>query len=178
MPAPILETPRLRLRPHVLTDIAPFWAFYQTERAQFVNPTSDYQTFWDGFLAEVGSWEMTGHGSWAVETKEGALAGQVSIAHPPVFPEQEIGWIFFEEFEGKGYAFEAAQAALHWAWAHLPITTLVSYIDPAIARSIALARRLGAVKDTQAARPNGETAEECSVYRHVPDADGSPEAYA
>ena len=45
-------------------------------------------------------------------------------------------------------------------------------------RSRALAERLGAILDANAPLPNGETPEETVVYRHSPDIDGSPEAYA
>lgn len=67
--------------------------------------------------------------------------------------------------------------AMLWAWDQ-GIKTLVSYIDPANARSIALAERLGARHDPDAPLPEGETPEETIVYRHTPDSDGSPEAYA
>ncbi|BBU58844.1 hypothetical protein KU6B_51090 [Mameliella alba] len=66
---------------------------------------------------------------------------------------------------------------MHWAWAQ-GWSTLVSYIHPDNTRSRALAERLGAVHDPNAQLPEGETAQETLVYRHSPDADGSPEAYA
>ena len=53
--------------------------------------------------------------------------------------------------EGKGYAFEAAQAARAHAFDVLGWETAVSYIDPGNARSIELAERLGAVRDPEAA---------------------------
>ena len=103
-----------------------------------------------------------GHGGWAIETTEGALAGQVAITKPPHFAETEIGWILFDGFEGRSLAFEAARLALDWAWSALPLSTLVSYIDAGNARSIALAERLGAVMDPKAARHDDRDV----VYRH------------
>ncbi|MFW2544220.1 GNAT family N-acetyltransferase [Primorskyibacter sp. 2E107] len=177
MPAPVLHTPRLTLRPHVLSDMAPFWEFFRSDRAEYVDAPQNESHFWYGFASEVGSWDLMGHGGWAVDTKGGDFVGQVAITRPPHFPETEIGWLFFESAEGKGYASEAATAALHWAWAQ-GFETLVSYIHPKNARSIALAERLGAVMDSAAALPNGETSKETVVYRHAPDTDGAPEAYA
>ena len=177
MPAPVLHTPRLTLRPHVLSDMAPLWEFFQSDRAAYVDGPANETHLWYGFASEVGSWDLVGHGGWAVDTKGGETIGQVAITRPPHFPETEIGWILFDGAEGKGYAAEAATAALHWAW-NMGFDTLVSYIHPENARSLALAARLGAVHDAGAPLPRGETATETRVYRHSPDTDGAPEAYA
>jgi RimJ/RimL family protein N-acetyltransferase len=83
------------------------------------------------------------------------------------WPEKEIGWsVWAPEAEGKGLAFEAAQAARAWAYGTLGWTTAVSYIDPANARSIALARRLGATRDPEAPLIDGYTPENTLVFRH------------
>ena len=154
-----------------------FWAFYQTSRAEFVGAPKHRTHMFYGLSSEVVSWDWMGHGAWAIDTADGAFIGQVAITQPPHFPEREIGWTMFEEAEGKGYAFEAASAALAWAWDQ-GFEALVSYIHPKNARSIALAERLGAEHDPNAQRPDGETLEETIVYRHLPDTDGGPEAYA
>lgn len=173
MPAPILETPRLRLRGHVLSDMEAFAAFFKGERAALVDSPQNKTHLWYGFSSEVGSWDLMGFGGWAIETREGQLIGQIAITHPPHFPEREIGWILFDGFEGQGFATEAATAALHWAWEQ-GMDTLVSYIERSNTRSIALAERLGAVLDPEAKNYDDEDV----VYRHRPDADGNPEAYA
>lgn len=173
MPAPILETPRLRLRPHVLSDMDAFAAFYEGVRAGFMDAPNNKTHLWYGFASEVGSWDLVGFGGWAIETKEGQLIGQVAITQPPHFAEREIGWILFDGFDGQGYATEAATAALLWAWEQ-GMDTLVSYIKNSNDRSIALATRLGAVLDSSAETYDANNL----VYRHTPDADGNPEAYA
>ena len=175
--APVIETARLRLRPHVLSDMDAFDAFYATDRAAYTGRPKNRTHLWYGFASEVGSWSLMGHGGWAVETRDGTLMGQVAITQPPHFPEREIGWTLFDGAEGKGFAFEAASVALDWAWTQ-GWDSLVSYITPENARSIALAKRLGAEHDPKAALPTGETPAETQVYRHHPDTDGSPGAYA
>lgn len=82
----------------------------------------------------------------------------------PLFPEWELGWFVYPEFEGKGYAHEAAAALLTWAKEVRRLPSLVSYVDPQNVRSASLATRLGAVLDRKAARP----APEDLVYRHYP----------
>ena len=83
----------------------------------------------------------------------------------------EIGWtIWSTEAEGKGIAAEAARAAIDFAFRDLGWPTAVSYIAPGNERSIALAKRLGAVQDTTAPRPGDGSA---LVFRHP-----KPEALA
>ena len=161
MIAPTLTGDSLRLRAHVPEDFEPFWAFYQTPRAEFVSVPQNKSHAWYGFGAEIASWQLYGMGAWAIEV-DGAFAGQISVCQPPHFPEVEIGWILFEGFEGRGLAFEAAQLALDYTWAEIQPPSLVSYIDERNARSIALAQRLGAELD-----PKAETFDdEDVVFRH------------
>ena len=92
-----------------------------------------------------------------------------------------MSWsIWAPEAEGKGYAAEAARAALDYAFDTLGWDTCVSYIDANNARSIALAERMGATVDPTAAQPDDET--DLLVYRHArpsgTDAEGGMEAYA
>lgn len=148
--APYIQGTHVRLRPHRAEDMAPFWAFYQSDRAAFVSAPTDEVDFWYKFASEVGSWPLRGLGGWAIETENGAFAGQVAIIHPPHFPETELGWILFDGFEGRGLAFEAASLARDYAWAAIRPASLVSYIDPQNTRSIALATRLGATLDRAA----------------------------
>jgi RimJ/RimL family protein N-acetyltransferase len=113
----------------------------------------------------TGQWSVLGMGGWAVEDlASGALAGEVAVHRPVDYPETELGWLLFEGFEGRGYAYEAAGAARDWAFSHLGLASIVSYIDRDNARSIRLAERLGAVLDLGAPTPNGDP---CFVYRHT-----------
>ncbi|WP_428927822.1 GNAT family N-acetyltransferase [Marinibacterium sp. SX1] len=166
--APIIDTARTRLRPHVLSDMEAFWDFFQSPRAEYVDGPSTRTHLWYGFASETGSWALCGHGGWAIETRDGALAGQVCISQPPHFPELELGWILFDGFEGRGLAFEAASAARDYAFAALGVPTLVSYIDRRNTRSCHLAERLGAVVD-----PEAKSYDDADVvYRHRPAAEG------
>lgn len=165
--APTITTDRLILRHHVMDDFEPLYQVLESDRAEFLGGKTSREDSWYWIAAEVGSWSLVGHGSWGVERREdGAFLGQVGINQPYDFPEQEIGWVLVPEAEGKGYATEAAGAALDWARRVLKPASLVSYIDPQNNRSIALAKRLGATLDKDAALPEGETPEETIVYRH------------
>lgn len=165
--APIIDTGSIRLRPYRMSDLEPLWEFFQSPRAAYVDGPANRTHLWYGFASEAGSWGLLGQGGWSIETADGALAGQVAVTQPPRFPEREIGWILFDGFEGRGIAYAAAKAARDWAFESIEgCDTLVSYITPQNVRSIALAKRLGATHDPQAALPEGETAAETVVYRH------------
>ena len=162
MPAPLIRTANLRLRPYREADMEPLWDFFQSPRAQWVSAPKNRSHFWYGFASEAGSWDLMGWGGWSIETADGDYAGQVAVTQPPHFAELELGWILLEGFEGRGIAHEAAIAARNWAFRDFEADTLVSYISRDNARSIALAERLGAVRDDDAIRHSDEDV----VYRH------------
>ncbi|MBF9028919.1 GNAT family N-acetyltransferase [Rhodobacterales bacterium HKCCE3408] len=162
---PVLQTERLRLRAPRLEDFAPFAAHCASDRATFSTGRLDRKGAWAEFASAAGSWTLLGFGAWSVEDRAtGTYLGEIMIQHPAHFPEPELGWTLMEHAEGRGYATEAARAALDWAKGR--VASLVSYITPGNARSVALAERLGAVLDMGAALPDGEGPDETIVYRH------------
>lgn len=162
---PRIETERLVLRAPRAEDFGAVAAYLASERARFIGGPYERRRAWREFAASVGAWILQGIGYWAVEERGGGgLVGAVGLQRPVEFPEDELGWDLLEEFEGRGYATEAARAARDWALGPRGLPTLVSYIDHANARSIRVAERLAAVRDDAAARPEGE---DCLVYRHT-----------
>lgn len=163
--APTLHTNRLTLRAGRMADFEPIAATLTSERAKYIGGPYDRETAWDKFAGAVGSWALQGLGDWTIADRAtGAVLGTAGIGQPPHFPETEIGWVLVEDAEGRGIATEAASAILAHAFGPMGLATLVSYIEPENTRSIALAQRLGAVPDADAARPWPEDV----VYRHAP----------
>lgn len=177
--APILETDRLIMRPHVIGDFDAYAELWASPRAAFMGGPLNQQAAWGAFCNDIAQWSLFGFGAWAVDTKvDGKFVGQIALQKPIHFPEVELGWILLHPYEGQGLAHEATEAALLWSWQQ-GFDTLVSYISPGNIRSAALAKRLGAVRDANAALPVGETTEDTHVYRHsAPAGDGGMEAYA
>ena len=165
--APTIASDRLILRPHKITDFEPFYSLLASDRAAFMDGPYSRKQSWYWLASEVGSWSLKGFGSWGVVLRKNAtLIGQIGINQPEHFPEIKIGWIFFINAEGKGFAAEAARTALYWARNILKPASLVSYIHPKNRRSIALASRLGATHDPAAELPEGQTPSDTIVYRH------------
>ena len=106
-------------------------------------------------------WSAHRFGLWAIEPVEpirglGPVVGFTGLAHPLWFPEfareVEIGWRLHPGAWGRGYATEAARAAIEAA-AELPIHHLIAIIEPANVRSIAVASRLGMTRGPGLAHP-------------------------
>lgn len=161
--APILQTGRLTLRPHHVRDFDVMAPLFDSDWSRYMGGPVTPVALWRWVGAEIASWPLLGFGSWGVDlTETGEFVGQVGINQPPNFADPELGWCVWPEHEGKGYAYEAAQAARDWGFFTRHLPTLVSYIDPDNARSIQLAERLNAVLDTMANGPDSDDL----VYRH------------
>lgn len=147
---PVVETDRLRLRAPKMADLAPLTAFYDTDRSHMIGGPLDARAVHSTMLSTIGSWALKGHGMWHIADRQtDAFLGSTGIIFPPGWNEPELGWIIMAQAEGRGIAFEAAQAARHHAARHLGHNGVISYIDPANTRSAALARRLGATVERE-----------------------------
>ncbi|MGH1446967.1 MAG: GNAT family N-acetyltransferase [Cognatishimia sp.] len=144
---PQLATTRLTLRAPCVEDFAVYAEIVCTDRGIYVGGPYSREDGWFDFIQLSSNWMLHGHGGWAVETKAGELLGFVIIGLEPGDQEPELGFLFTAKAEGQGIAAEAATAALDFAANTLKRDTLVSYIDPANERSIALAKRLGGMPD-------------------------------
>ena len=167
MPAqPVLETERLILRQPGAQDWPQWRAMLASDRARFIRAgDADDALSWRAFGHVIGHWVLRGWGNFVFTLKgDDTALGMTGPWYPHGWPEKEIGWsVWSEAGEGKGYAFEAASRVIRHAYETLGWDTAVSYIVQDNTRSIALAERLGAVLDPEAATPRDEP---CLVYRH------------
>ncbi|MEO7041487.1 MAG: GNAT family N-acetyltransferase [Gemmatimonadaceae bacterium] len=143
----ILETARLRLRQFQASDIDAYAELCaDPEVMRYLGPQGPLsrEDAWRQLSLWRGHWELRGYGMWAVEERATrAFVGRVGLHYPEGWPDHELGWALSRSFWGRGYAYEAAKAALTIAFVDLRWSRIVSLIDPSNQRSIRLAGRLG-----------------------------------
>jgi RimJ/RimL family protein N-acetyltransferase len=149
---PAIETERLKLRPWCGADIAPNTAMLaDPATARFITvdgkPITDELIGWRNAAVMAGHWALHGAGMFVVEEKtSGKFVGRVGPWFPPGWPGFEVGWGIASGFRGKGYAVEAARAAIDWSFATFEIDRIIHCIDHDNVASQAVAIRLGAEK--------------------------------
>lgn len=164
---PVIETARTRLRIPALADLPAWYAIFCTERSRYMDgPCSREDAFRD-FAASTGSWLLRGYGACAVDDlATGVVIGFACLNMGPSDREPELGYFILPEAEGQGLALDAVAALRDWARGQ-GLPALVSYVDPANARSVRLAERLGAHRDPVAeAAFDGTSDAGVAVFRH------------
>lgn len=160
---PEFETDRLILRAPHLDDLPAMTAFYATERSHMVGGPRDALGSWESLVKRLGHWALKGFGLWHLtEKSSGAFIGWAGMIDAPGWAEPELGWTLMEQAEGKGLAFEAAQAARAFAAQNQGLNGVISYIAHANDRSRALAERLSANYESEG-ELLGKTAQ---IWRH------------
>jgi ribosomal-protein-alanine N-acetyltransferase len=121
---PILETARLRLT--ALTE-----QHFNDYAAMLADPDStrwigdgeplDRTNAWRSLAMLLGHWQLRGCGMWALE----------------------LGWMLKPEHRHHGYATEAGNAVLEFAWNHLRVPRVISLVRIGNEASDRVAERLG-----------------------------------
>ncbi len=146
--APVIETARLVLRGWRPGDFAPYAAMLSDpETARFITrsgrPYGEREA-WSEMAFLAGHWQMLGYGMFVVaERASGAFVGRVGPLQPRGWPGFEVGWALAPAFRGKGYAVEAAVAAIDWSFETFPLERIISIIDPRNLASRRVARLVG-----------------------------------
>ena len=148
----MMESERLSLRPHTLADFADsaaLWADPAVTRYIGGRPSTAEEA-WARLLRHVGHWTLLGFGYWVVrERASGAFVGEVGFLNlerdidPPLGATPEIGWVLSPRVHGRGYATEAARAAVAWGERRFPGAPTVCIIDPANVASLRVADKCG-----------------------------------
>jgi RimJ/RimL family protein N-acetyltransferase len=155
MLGPTLETRRLVLRPPIEEDLDG-WAAVMADgdAARFIGGVQPRSAAWRSLASNAGSWALKGFGMFSLIGKEdGRWIGWCGPWQPEGWPGTEVGWTLLPHAWGKGYATEAAEAAIGWAFDALGWDEVIHCIDPANAASQGVARRLGSVNRGPGALP-------------------------
>ncbi|GAA4231702.1 GNAT family N-acetyltransferase [Actinomadura meridiana] len=99
---------------------------------------------WRSLATFIGHREIRGYSHWAlIEKTTGSFVGRAGPWRPHGFPGLGLGWCLSRHHWGKGYASEAARAALNYCFTDLAADEVISLILPRNTRSIAVAERIG-----------------------------------
>jgi RimJ/RimL family protein N-acetyltransferase len=138
-----LQTARLLLRPWRDEDIAAFDELNaDAEVMEFLPVLPDWPA------RARAHWETHGFGQWVVEVpgiaKFIGVVGLNAISYPAHFtPAVEVAWRLARAHWGRGYATEAACAALDHGFDRLRLAEIVATTVPANQRSRRVMERLG-----------------------------------
>jgi RimJ/RimL family protein N-acetyltransferase len=142
---PQIETERLILRIPRIEDFDRYAEMLADEEAaRHIGGTMVRVAAWRRFLQMPGAWSVQGFAMFSViDKRDGRWLGQCGPWQPEGWPGTEVGWSFHPDAWGRGYATEAAVAAMDWAFEQLSWITIIHGIDPGNSASQNLARRLG-----------------------------------
>jgi len=144
---PQLTTTRLLLRAWREDDLDDYAAMCaDPEVMRFIGSGTplDRADSWRWIALTVGHWELRGFGQWALESRsDGTLVGRAGLWQPEGWPGLEVGWALARSQWGHGFATEAGQAAIDFAWRSLHASEIISLIQPDNIRSQRVAGRLG-----------------------------------
>ena len=164
---PELGTARLRLRPVVDTDGDALYALHSDARVlrYWDSPPWTERARADGFVAR--SREMAEEGSGvrlAVDrAADGAFLGWCSLTRwNPAYRSAALGHCYGAAAWGHGYATEAAEALLGWAFGTLDLNRVQAETDTRNAASARVLEKLGFVRE-------GTLREDCVVDGDVSD---------
>ncbi|MGB0563989.1 MAG: GNAT family N-acetyltransferase [Spirulinaceae cyanobacterium] len=177
-------TDRLRLRQWQERDRAPFAQLNADPRVMEYFPSPLDCTASDAMVDQlIALIQQQGWGLWAVERQvDQQFIGFVGLKTPtmalPIASltqlPVEVGWRLAQEFWGKGYATEAARAALRVGFTQLELPEIISFTALENRRSQAVMQRLGMQRDAETflhpAVPAGHPLQEHCLYRLSADA--------
>lgn len=155
-----MRSERLELRRFHESDIDPLAElFAKPEVWEFPYGRGFSRAETDTFLdAQLDEWNECGFGCWiAIEQSSGRVVGYAGLSVPMFLPEVlpavEVGWRFDPDVWGRGYATEAARAALREGFTTLGLDHITSVPQAGNARSARVCERLGMLLDREVAIP-------------------------
>ena len=87
-----------------------------------------YREMLEGCLRNPDQWEW--YAMWMIELPDGTHIGDLCFKGLDTNGSAEIGYGILEEYQGQGYATEAVQAALRWAFLHPEVKEIEAETDP------------------------------------------------
>ena len=176
---PTLETSRLILRPPIRADFESLCAFHaDPETMKHLGGVQSPAMVWRTMCMMAGAWHLDGFHMFSVLNKEtGEWMGRIGPLYPEQWPDREVGWGLMSRYWGKGYAHEAAAAAMDYVFDVLKWDRVVHTIAPDNLASAGVAKSLGSYDQGPGRLPDphagvavniwGQTREEWRINRQI-----------
>lgn len=173
MDEPIVRTERVWLRRWRDDDLEPFAALNADPEVMEHFPSVQTRAESDAAAARLRAFiETHGYGFWALELPGVApFAGFVGLKpvppEVPFAPAIEIGWRLARAYWGRGYATEAARAALEYGFTALQLDAIVAMTAASNLRSRRVMEAIGMQRDAAGDFEHPLVAEGHRVRPHV-----------
>lgn len=149
METPTLRTPHLSLRPWAAEDApALFEILREPDIFQYFPPSPPPTLERAGrYIAhQVKHWDERGYGHWAVVNQaDGQVVGWNGLEYLPELDEVELAYLLSGRVRGKGYATEAARAAVEFGFGTRNLSALIGLVHPENVPSVRVLQKCGMV---------------------------------
>ncbi|MFC7782630.1 GNAT family N-acetyltransferase [Legionella taurinensis] len=142
-----ISTKRLTLRPFTLSDLKLLYHLHSNPTVMKYIPSGirTMEETWLDLHDDIAHQENHGFSKWAVFLKDtGDFIGRAGWASMDTTGEVEVGFKFFPQYWGNGFATEVLQALLAWGKANIQ-RPLIAFADPENNASIEVLRKSGMI---------------------------------
>ncbi|KES08461.1 GCN5 family acetyltransferase [Streptomyces toyocaensis] len=165
--APVLHTARLRLRPFTDADANPLFALHSSAYVlrYWDSPPWTERARAEKFITTCQKMADEGTGARVAidRTSDGAFVGWCGLSGwNPDYRSASLGYLLGEEMWGHGYATEAVQALLRWAFDTLDLNRVQAEVDTRNVASARVLEKIGFARE-------GTLREDCVVNGVVSD---------
>jgi RimJ/RimL family protein N-acetyltransferase len=147
MDIPTIKTPRLRLRPWMPDEADTWFNILQEDGIlrYFPNPKPPPREKADAYIAHhQAHWKERGYGHWAIVTPEdGQVVGWNGLEYLPELDETEVAYLLSRRVWGRGYASEAARAAIQFGFEIAGLEQIIGLVHPDNIASISVLEKCG-----------------------------------
>jgi ribosomal-protein-alanine N-acetyltransferase len=147
MTIPTIRTPNLLLRPWTLGDAETLclilqepdiFKYFPPSSPASAEKTQRYITH------QLDHWEQRGYGHWAVTTPEdGQVVGWNGLEYLPETNETEVAYLLSRRVQGRGFATEAARAAVEFGFETCHLPAIIGLVHPDNIGSIRVLEKCG-----------------------------------
>lgn len=142
---PSITTKRLLLSGPEASDFEVYRDFFASaEASAFYGGPMAADRAWCVLATDIGHWALRGYGRWSVvDQASGKMIGGCGLWWPDGYPRSELTWWIIPEARRNGFALEASQAAINFAYDDLGWDLVETHMNDDNRAAHQLALRLG-----------------------------------